>query len=310
MRNSAFCGKRSTTAFSQVYNSFSGGTIRCLDDTIRSRYSKELRRDTPIVPRPTLNVVITARGTARVLSGIAAALIVANFVVMFIRVRLGHPWFLGVNRLFDLDGEANLPALFSTLLFMINSGLLLLANRADRSIDHRRNRYSWLMLAGVFLFLAVDENVSIHELLIAAVRSQLKIGGVFHFAWVIPYGIATIALAGLMWPWFRGLERPTQRSFAGSAVLFLSGSLGMEMINGQYLEAIHLQKDLNYQFMIAVEETLEMSGLILFAYSILKFVERHKGLDVVVIVPGRKEEQNLVPVTELSRRERTLSETG
>jgi len=160
----------------------------------------------------------------------------------------------------------------------------------------------------VFLFLGIDENAGIHEMLIKVVKSLLNTGGFFHFAWVIPYGIATALLASLLWPWFRNLDARTQRSFGGSATLFLLGAIGMEMINGRYLESIHLQKNLNYQLMIALEETLEMSGLIIFAHSLLAFIQRQEGLSLVVTVPAKNEEQNVAPIAERSRPETTLSE--
>jgi len=255
----------------------------------------------PNVARPTLNLVIRPNRAVGILGGIAGVLVLANFGVIFFRVGLGYPEVLGLNRLFDLNGEANLPALFSTLLFLINSGLLLLAGGIDRQVDNVSIRHSWTVLASVFLFLAVDENAGIHEMLIKVVKSLRHTGGILYFAWVIPYGVATIFLGGLLWPWFRNLDKRTQRYFGASAMLFISGALGMEMINGRYLESVQFEIVLNYQLMMALEEILEMSGLILFTHSLLAFIQRHRGLNLLVTVPSIQEELTVAVAPEPSR---------
>ena len=98
----------------------------------------------------------------------------------------------------------------------------------------------------------------------------------FHFAWVIPYGLATALLALVLLRWFVKLADRTRWLFAASAILFVSGALGMEMISGRYLEISHA-RDLTYQLMAALEETLEMSGSILFTYSLIAFLQKHRG---------------------------------
>jgi hypothetical protein len=215
-----------------------------------------------------------------VLAAIAALLLVANCGVIFIRVGFGIQWFFGINQLFDLDGESNLPTLFSTGLFLINSGLLFCVASIQPTAGKPSPRLPWVLLAAIFGFLGIDESVSIHELFVVAVREALDAGGVFYFAWVIPYGVATLGLAAVLAPWFWRLDRRTQLLFGSSAVLFVVGSLGLEMVAGHYLESMLLKKDLVFQVMYTIEETLEMSGLILFAYGLMDFLRRQQGVSL------------------------------
>lgn len=204
---------------------------------------------------------------------------VVNCATIFVRLGLHHPQFFGINRLFDLDEEGNIPALFSTFLFFIDSALLFAIAKSYSSF-----RSTWWFLAAAFLFLGIDENVSIHESFVAIIRNRFHLGGLFYFAWVIPYGIATLILAVFLIPWFCKLERNTRWWFAAAAVIFVSGAIGMEMIGGRHLESMGKHKDAIYYLFATVEESLEMSGLIVFAYGLLKLLERNRGTVLLVTI--------------------------
>jgi len=230
------------------------------------------------MPRPVVTIPINARRAAGVLGVIAALLVLADLGVIYVRMGLRLTTFFQITRQFDLDGEANVPAFFSTGLFFINSALLFLVSKVRSEGDEGFSRRCWLMLAVLFCFLGIDENISIHEMLVGMIHNRLgSTTGVFYFAWVIPYGLATALLAALLIPWFRKLDGRTRLLFAASAVVYVSGALGMEMIDGRYLESVHGEENLTYQLMVALEETLEMGGLVLFAYSLMAFIQKQGG---------------------------------
>ena len=229
------------------------------------------------MPSPYLTIQLNARRFAGGLGVIAVLLVLAGLGVVYVRANSGPEAFRQITRQFDLDSEQNVPALFSTLLFFINSALLFLLGHRCAGKDEAGLRRYWLLLGGLFFFLGIDENISIHEMLIAFIRNRMgRPPGVFYFAWVIPYGIATALLAVVIIPWFRKLDGRTRWLFATSAVLFVSGALGMEMVAGRYLEISHA-RDLNYQVMAVGEETLEMSGSILFTYSLTALLQKRDG---------------------------------
>lgn len=245
---------------------------------------------------PAISLRVSARRSIIVLSLIAGTLVVANLATLFVRFGLGHSRFFGINRLFDLDGEGNIPALFSTVLFFLNSALLFVVAKIHPQLRELSSRRCWWLLAGVFLFLAVDENASVHELLMDLVPRHLKVGGVFYFAWVIPYGIATLAFATVLLRWFWGLNRLVQWRFAIAAIVFLSGALGMEMLSGCYLQSVHDDRNRTYYLLVTVEESLEMAGLIVFAFSLLKVLENHcPGTTVLVTIAAKPIHQRSAP---------------
>ena len=78
-----------------------------------------------------------------------------------------------ITRQFDLDGEQNVPALFSTMLCFINSALLFLIGQGCSGKDAAVSRRYWLSLGVLFCFLGIDENISIHEMLINFIHHRI-----------------------------------------------------------------------------------------------------------------------------------------
>ena len=131
----------------------------------------------------------------------------------------------------------------------------------------------WAILAFGFLFMAVDEASSIHEELSMPVPGLLGDGphGIFYFSWVIP-GIAVVfALALFFLGFLLRLPAKTRFTFMVAATLFIGGALGLELVGGRYAE-LHGQENLTYNMLATVEESLEMSGVIVFIYALLKYI--------------------------------------
>lgn len=212
---------------------------------------------------------------ARFLFAFMALLLVANLIGLFCTYILGDDFFYGFVPLFDFDRERNAPTLFTTCLFLLGSILFLIAWKASR--DSGEQRLAWLLLAAVFSFLGLDEFSAIHEMTSIPVRSALDTSGVFHFAWVIPYGIGVVLLALYVLPTLWRLQRGLKFWFVLSAVIFLVGALGFEMIGGLYFDRLDETPNLLYGVITTVEETLEMSGLIVLTYALLLLLEREYG---------------------------------
>jgi len=188
--------------------------------------------------------------------------------------------------LFFLDGEGNLPALFSTWLFLINAVLFLIVWKAARLAGDSHK--IWLFLAGVFIFLALDESISIHERLIDPLREALGAGGIFYYAWIIPYGIGVVLLAIVAIPVFWRMQKRIRFWFGLSAATYLFAAIGMEMISGKYLTMMNEKKDIVWILMMTVEESLEMVGLIMLVYALLLLL-RNKYNGFLIFMPGSDE---------------------
>jgi hypothetical protein len=179
---------------------------------------------------------------------------------------------LGANRiaLFQLDREANIPTLYSSVTLLICSALLALI-ASIRKLDKPGEHFYWAGLAIIFFFLGIDESAGIHERLIIPLRSALGTSGVLFFAWIIPYGIFVMILGTL---YLRFLMRlPTQTRFwvflAGG--LYLAGALGGEMLSGSWASA-HGEENITYALLTSFEEMLELFGLLTFIHFLFLFM--------------------------------------
>lgn len=229
--------------------------------------------------------IVQPKLTTLILSVIGVGLVLANIIINFVKYMTGDRFFYGLIPLFQLSAEHNIPAFFSGCLFLINALLLLLVwqTRRLKSQPH----LMWLFLAGLFLFLSFDELFKVHEHLIEPVRNTLGTSGLLYFSWVIVYGLAVIILAAFFFPvWWR-LNKTVKIWFALSAITYLSGVIGFEMLGGAHFERIGGQGDLIYGALYTIEEALEMAGLIMFVYSLMLLIQREFG-GLIIQIPGQQ----------------------
>lgn len=210
----------------------------------------------------------------RVLSGVIALLALAHLAGQYARYFLGYNYLKGFVPLFDLDTELNFPAYFSLLLLAFASQLLafiaMLTYKAGAAHVSK-----WLILSIGFLLMAFDEGFSVHEQWTGWVQQEVGSSqlGVFHFAWVIPALILTALLGVFFLRFLRDLPAATRWRFVLAAAFYLGGAIGMEMVEGWYVEASGLAKgvrDFNYSLMVILEEAVgEMGGMVLFIRALL-----------------------------------------
>lgn len=202
-------------------------------------------------------------------------LLLANFAVLYIRYGTGNPYFYGLVPLFDFDMEKNIPTLYSVCLFLLNAILFFLLWRSFLSIGE--SRVIWFFLSILFVFLGIDELSSVHEHLSVAIGKAHVTTGFFHYAWVIPYGIGVIMLAFFVLPAIFRFDRHARILLILSAVIFVSGALGGEMVGGKYLDMNGGQLDVIYGLITTGEELLEMSGLIVLMHALLWIFQSEFG---------------------------------
>lgn len=168
---------------------------------------------------------------------------------------------------FNLDGENNLPTFFSIVLLLMASLLLGLISFFVKSL-HAPFQLEWKILSLVFLFLALDEAASLHEMLMTPLRSALNLSGFLYFSWVLPVGIGLFFFLMLYIPFLMHLPKAGRMLFLASGGLYVAGSMGVEMLGANYVSAGNFNP-FAYSIFTAVEEVLEMSGIALFIYTLL-----------------------------------------
>jgi hypothetical protein len=168
----------------------------------------------------------------------------------------------------DLDAEASLPAWFSSGLMLI-CALALLAIALQVSGRGWLKALPWFLLTAAFFVLSLDEIATLHEGLSAALSARIDNTGLFYFAWTLPALVACLAGLACFVPFilsFKGFDRAL---LIGSAVVFLSGAVGMEMLGGAEAEASGIAT-LHYRLLATLEESLEFVGLLIFLTFLLR----------------------------------------
>jgi len=189
----------------------------------------------------------------------------------------GRDTLLGFVPMFNLYGEANLPTWFSSIILIISSALLLIIATAKR-FQHDRWFYYWAGLSAAFLFLSIDESAKLHE---AAGRVFQHIVGEFLIKgewsmWVVPFGVLALIFAGAYVRFLFALKPYYRYMFVLSGLIYVSGALGMEVVEILYVRGAQMNNGI-FMMMVTVEEVMEMGGIILFIYVLLRYIEENIG---------------------------------
>jgi len=181
---------------------------------------------------------VVAIGTIVVLLGVLGIL----------EVEFGSPF-----GIFDLNGERNVPAVFTAALWTCVSVVALLLGRAEQPAAVPR---VWQSLSVLLLFVAADEFAEIHERL-------ERITGIDWQILYAPVGLVAAGLWVLVGRRLRGLR-------AGFG-LFIGGTVCA--VVSQVLEEIEYgandQRVSGYNALVVVEELLEMATAVLIGLALL-----------------------------------------
>lgn len=173
-------------------------------------------------------------------------------------------------RLFDLNKEKNIPAVFSSFGLFTAGVLLFLIAYYDSNLK----RSFWTTLGFIFLLLAYDELFAFHENLIKPVREYLNVTGYLYFAWVIPYGIIVVLLLLAFYRFLNKLPVKTKRLIIASGAIYVLGALGFELLGGkQYVSDGEVQTFI-FKLLYTIEESMEMLGIVLFLYTLTDYFKR------------------------------------
>lgn len=194
-------------------------------------------------------------------------LVIAHSLWLVAYFSVDDPEVIDFNRLIDLDYEGNIPTLFAALLFFINSLLLFFTARSNNQQNRTGSNY-WLGLAAIFLFLGIDEGSRLHEEIGDLIEPWVAAEGALFFPWVIPYVAIFCVLTALYFRFYLSLSRSTQIRLFISAMLFVGGAVGVEMLSAQQAD-LHGTDSLSYSILYTIEECLEMAGLLLLADTLL-----------------------------------------
>ena len=226
-------------------------------------------------------VVFTAKRVAQTFGAAVVCLVAAHVIVQVARFAMGDDRLFGLVTLLSLGSESNLPTFYASTAILFCALLLSLIGFMTWHSERRWSIY-WFLLAFVFMFLALDEFAEIHERLSDPTRNLLGTGGLLHYAWVIPYGIGLIIFALAYIRFLVHIPRRTAALFIVAGGLFVTGAIGVELIGGIVFQEFG---SLNVLYVVvqSLEEILEMSGIIIFIYALVDYIEKSHG-EVTLII--------------------------
>jgi len=173
---------------------------------------------------------------------------------------------------FDLDEEESFGTWFSTLI-LLGAGQLTLLQSRSVGRQSKSNYHYWLMLAIGFHLLSLDELVGFHEFINTVVKDT-------HWT---SYGLAICLVVGAAYvPFLWTLPVRTRWLFITSGMIFIGGAVGVEWAT-IYYEENDLLNTLAYNLWNALEESMEMSGIILYIYTLLGHIAANPKANCVII---------------------------
>lgn len=233
-------------------------------------------------------LVLDIRKIVTVLSIITAVLVALSIIGSFFFNYLGYQNAISglYVKLFDLNTEGNFPTLFSTLL-LLGASVLLALVYIKRSISNHPDRNYWIILSVIFLFLAMDEALSIHEKvtnMINLVGNEGNISGIserpafLRYAWVVPYLIFVVGLFLFLYRFLFRLPARTRNLFIIAGAVFVGGAVGLEFLQGYYDTLYETISGPNYETVIlyTIEEAMEMAGTIIFIYALMAYLSENQ----------------------------------
>lgn len=213
-----------------------------------------------------MKMTLSAKKISILFTSIIALLVIAHCIqaFFFLEGLIGYIHFL------DLDIEQNLPTFYSVLTIEFAALLLFIIYLYHKQNNHAF-QWAWLGLAIIFAFLGLDESTKIHENVGDIIGATFDATGIFYFPWVLPYGIALIFLSIIYIPWLISLPTSTRIQFIISAIVFLAGAVGMEMLSAIHAEQTSVD---SYEYIRAytIEETLEMLGIVIFIHALIRYI--------------------------------------
>ena len=161
---------------------------------------------------------------------------------------------------FDLDEEESLGTWFGAIILLF-AGLLTLFQARYCTTRSGRWHFCWWLLGIGFCLLSLDEVAGFHEFLNTVVEDT---------HWTTFGMLLVLAMGFVFLPFVLTLPSPTRVLFLVSGVVYVGGAIGVEWATIWYEDNDQLET-LAYNLWNALEEFMEMAGVILYIYALLAY---------------------------------------
>jgi hypothetical protein len=163
--------------------------------------------------------------------------------------------------MFNLDQEQGFGTWFSTMILIFASLLTLFQARNFSSTSGRMHIYWWLLGIG-FILLSLDEVVGLHETVNTVIQNS---------RWTTFGAILVLSMGVFFLPLLLILPTRTRLLFLMAGVVDTGGAVGIEWSTWRHEDNNQLDT-LAYNLWTALEEFMEMTGIILYIYALLAHI--------------------------------------
>tara|TARA_B110000211_G_scaffold66746_1_gene77081 strand:+ start:273 stop:926 length:654 start_codon:yes stop_codon:yes gene_type:complete len=205
-------------------------------------------------------ITIPSRDYIASLSALAAVFICVHLGINYYNYQVEElPWLL--IQMFELDEENNLPTWFSSFI-LLNVAFFVYVSSNRPNLQKKAH---WRFTAFGFLILAIDEVAGMHE----TFNSSIEIN------WAIPGAILVLFVAAAYVPFLLSLRGRLALLFVLAGAMFVSGAIVTELLSED------MESDSwGYAVAVALEEGLEMFGVLLFLWLNLKELETGERVQI------------------------------
>jgi hypothetical protein len=217
---------------------------------------------------PDVRIRVDPRRVVVWLVALHALLFALHEGAMVSRFVLDHGRWYGFIDFLDVDVENSLSQWVQTATLLGLAVLLGLSATAARS-----HRFGWWAMAAIFVYLSIDEGSRLHENLIPLLHRYFDPSGIFLFAWVVPAAALVAAFVAAYARLIRDLDPVTRRRFLLAGALYVSGTIGMELVGGWWATDNGFDNATYQMLLVALEEMFEVAGQLTFLHALLRHLE-------------------------------------
>ena len=174
----------------------------------------------------------------------------------------------GFRWLASLDMEQNPQTWYQSVSIAWCAALLTVCGAVARRRHERYWRY-WLSFAALFAFMSLDEMSGLHDRISEPLRRLVTGHGVFYFAWILAWGAVLLVVGVTHLRWFLALPTASRSRFVLAGVVYVTGAVGFEMVEGHMYSRDPDTHRLPYELSVACEESLEMLGIFAFSRALM-----------------------------------------
>jgi hypothetical protein len=103
-------------------------------------------------------------------------------------------------------------------------------------------------------------------------------------AWILGGIVFVVIVFLVFWPFLRHLPPATRALFLIAGGLYVAGTIGFEELGAIYVT--YRQSQLIYSMLVAVEEGLEMVGVVIFLYALMAYMAT-QGIEFQLVFDTR-----------------------